>query len=65
MHINIEASTLLLPYCCDFDVHFLNSLSLSILQAKKQASIRWVMTKALIHVPKEYLIDPFKESKKV
>jgi hypothetical protein len=35
------------------------------LQAKKQASIRWVMTKALAHVPKEYLIDPFKELKKV
>lgn len=36
------------------------------LQAKKQASMRWLVTKAFAHVmPKDKMPDPFKESKKV
>jgi len=36
------------------------------LQAKKQASIRWLVTKALAHLSaRKVMEDPFKESKKV
>ncbi|CAL8072232.1 unnamed protein product [Orchesella dallaii] len=34
-------------------------------EAKKQASMRWLVTKAFAHVPKDKVPDPFKESKKV
>ncbi|ODM98069.1 Patronin [Orchesella cincta] len=33
-------------------------------EAKKQASMRWLVTKAFAHVPKDKVPDPFKESKK-